>query len=99
MAILEHQDWVERRSGNGRSAALFLTSSGEALVAELLDARDSSLTRLLAPLRPHELTDMARAAEVVLAAQTDSRQDLERLCRLCHRTHCPNCPVATAAPN
>jgi hypothetical protein len=41
---------------------------------------------------------MAAAAEVVLAAQTEDRHDLERLCRLCDRDRCPDCPVAATAP-
>lgn len=95
---LENEGWVERRPADGRGAALFLSRAGETVVTELLEARDMTLTRLLAPLSPAQLGQMTAAAEAVLAAQTDGRLALERLCRLCHRTHCPDCPVANATP-
>jgi DNA-binding MarR family transcriptional regulator len=95
---LEDAGWVERRAANGRGVALSLTPSGEQVVADLLQARDTSLGRLLSSLSASQLREMAAAAEVVLAAQTDGRHDLERLCRLCDRDHCPACPVAASAP-
>ena len=94
---LEAQGWVERRTATGRGVALWLTPAGQTTEAKLLEARDASLRRLLDPLPEAQLHQIAAAAETVLAAQTDSRIDLERLCRLCHRTHCPDCPVERAA--
>jgi DNA-binding MarR family transcriptional regulator len=96
---LEDAGWVARRAANGRGVALSLTPSGEKVVADLLQARDTSLGQLLGTLSPLQLRDMAAAAEVVLAAQTENRHDLERLCRLCHRDRCPDCPVAAVAPD
>ena len=94
---LEHAGWVERRAADGRGAALSLTKSGQRAVAELLEARDESLRRLLNDLPDAQLADMSNAARAVLAARTDSRLDLERFCRLCHRDHCQDCPTAGAA--
>jgi DNA-binding MarR family transcriptional regulator len=96
---LEEAGWVARRAANGRGVALSLTAAGENVTAELLRARDASLARLLSPLSASQVRQMAAAAEVVLAAQTDGRHDLERLCRLCDRDHCPDCPVAAEAPD
>ncbi len=96
---LEQAGWVARRAANGRGVALSLTTAGETVVAEILRARDASLARLLSALSAAQLRQVAAAAEVVLAAETDGRRDLERLCRLCHRDHCPDCPVAAAAPD
>lgn len=96
---LEDAGWVARRAANGRGVALTLTASGEKVVADLLRARDSSLEQLLASLSASQLRDMAAAAEVVLAARTEDRHDLERLCRLCDRDRCPDCPVAAVAPD
>jgi DNA-binding MarR family transcriptional regulator len=96
---LEDAGWVARRAANGRGVALSLTASGEKVVADLLRARDSSLAQLLGSLSASQLRDMAAAAEVVLAAQTEDRHDLERLCRLCHRDRCADCPVAAMAPD
>ena len=95
---LEGEGWVERREAAGRGVALFLTPAGETVVAELLQARDATIKQLLDPLPESQIMKLADAAEIVLAAQTDSRLALERLCRLCHRTHCPGCPVAGAGP-
>jgi DNA-binding MarR family transcriptional regulator len=95
---LERAGWVERRDSVGRGVALSLTRSGQKAVAELLEARDAGLRRLLEGLADAELDDLATSAELVLGAQTAGRLDLERLCRLCHRDHCPDCPVAGAAP-
>jgi DNA-binding MarR family transcriptional regulator len=94
---LEHEGWVERRATAGRGVALALTRSGQKAVAQLLKARDTNLQRLLDHLPDSQLREIAGAAEAVLAAQTESRLDLERLCRLCHRAHCPNCPVSGTA--
>jgi MarR family transcriptional regulator, negative regulator of the multidrug operon emrRAB len=94
---LEREGWVERRAADGRGVALFLTPSGEQVVAKLLEARDTGLQRLLDPLSESQVQELAAAAEAVLAARTDDRMDLERFCRLCHRSHCPDCPVAAAA--
>jgi hypothetical protein len=96
---LEHEGWVVREASARRGVALSLTKAGQRLVAQLLAAREASLSRLLDHLSDSQLVQIATAAEAVLAAQTNSRADLERLCRLCHRTHCPDCPVASSAPD
>jgi MarR family transcriptional regulator, negative regulator of the multidrug operon emrRAB len=95
---LEHEGWVAREASTRRGVALSLTKAGQRLVAQLSAAREASLSRLLDHLSDSQLVQIASAAEAVLAAQTTSRADLERLCRLCHRPHCPDCPVASAAP-
>src|SRR3712207_2247457 len=51
---LEREGWAERRSGTGRSVALFLTPAGRRVVRRLLSARDAALAELLEPLEPAE---------------------------------------------
>jgi hypothetical protein len=92
------QGWVERAGPGGRRGfELRLTPEGEAVLHGLLAARRAALAGLLDPLSDRERGQLARLLEKLLAARTDDRADLERLCRLCEWRICRRCPVARAA--
>jgi DNA-binding MarR family transcriptional regulator len=92
------QGWVERAGPGGRRGfELRLTPEGEAVLHDLLAARRAALAGLLDPLSDRERGQLARLLEKLLAARTDDRADLERLCRLCEWRICRRCPVARAA--
>jgi MarR family transcriptional regulator, negative regulator of the multidrug operon emrRAB len=89
--------WVDRAGSRGRRGfELRLTTSGRAVVDELLTRRRAALDDLLAPLSEAERAQLEAILEKLLAARTHDRADLERLCRLCERRVCDRCPVAAA---
>jgi MarR family transcriptional regulator, negative regulator of the multidrug operon emrRAB len=89
--------WVERSGAGGRRGLeLRLTPEGEGVLEEMLGARRAALAELLDPLTPAERDRLSGLLEKLLAARTDERADLERLCRLCEWRICDECPVAGA---
>jgi MarR family transcriptional regulator, negative regulator of the multidrug operon emrRAB len=93
---LENEGWARRRPGPGRAAGLVLTAAGRRAKDRSLAARDRTLAQLLDPLSAPERAQLAELLEKLLAAQTDDRVALTRLCRLCHRAECERCPVSAA---
>ena len=88
---------MDRAGSRGRRGfELRLTTSGRAVVDELLSRRRAALDDLLAPLSEAERAQLEAILEKLLAARTHDRADLERLCRLCERRVCGRCPVAAA---
>jgi MarR family transcriptional regulator, negative regulator of the multidrug operon emrRAB len=96
---LARAGWVERTGSRGRRGfELWLTDAGQSVVDELLARRRAALAELLDPLSDTERRQLEPILEKLLAARTNDRADLERLCRLCERRVCARCPVAGRRP-
>jgi DNA-binding MarR family transcriptional regulator len=97
VARLEDAGWVERIGPGGRRGVrLRLTPEGERVFDRLLLARRAAVSELLAPLSTRERDQLTGLLETLLAARTQDRPTLERICRLCERRCCERCPVAHA---
>jgi MarR family transcriptional regulator, negative regulator of the multidrug operon emrRAB len=97
VARLEDAGWVERLGPGGRRGVrLRLTAEGERVFDRLLLARRAAVSELLAPLSERERDQLTGLLEKLLAARTQDRPTLERICRLCERRCCERCPVAHA---
>src|SRR6266508_67162 len=94
---LEARAWVERRQGDGRRLALYLTPAGRQLVQQTLTQRGNALDALVRPLSEAEQTELVRLLEKILVAHVVEAGDRERVCRLCSRNQCVSCPLAAAA--
>jgi DNA-binding MarR family transcriptional regulator len=91
--------WVERAGSRGRRGfELRLTEAGQEVVDDLLARRRAALAELLEPLSDIDRRRLEGILEKLLAARTNDRTDLERLCRLCERRVCVHCPVAGRRP-
>ncbi len=96
---LAEAGWVERAGSRGRRGfELRLTEAGQRVADELLARRRTALAELLDPLSEAEQRRLETLLEKLLAARTNERADLERLCRLCERRVCVRCPVAGRRP-
>jgi MarR family transcriptional regulator, negative regulator of the multidrug operon emrRAB len=88
--------WVQRSGPGGRRGLqLTLTETGHEVFEEMLAARRTALTELLAPLSPAQRTQLGALLETLLAGRVHDRADLERVCRLCERSVCTRCPVGS----
>src|SRR6266511_4395575 len=65
---LEARAWVERRQGDGRRLALYLTPAGRQLVQQTLTQRGNALDALVRPLSEAEQTELVRLLEKILVA-------------------------------
>jgi DNA-binding MarR family transcriptional regulator len=86
--------WVERRPGaDARSYALHLTAAGRHAAGEVLQARQTALTTILAPLTAEQRGQLKDIASALLRPQSGDEECLAQLCRLCDRSRCTQCPV------
>jgi DNA-binding MarR family transcriptional regulator len=98
---------------DGRAVSVVLTGDGRRMAAQILQAREQSLSGALAGLSPEEVDSLAAALDTMLTTVTLARAE-ERsartsdrprpwLCRLCDFTACgrseDNCPVNNAVPS
>jgi DNA-binding MarR family transcriptional regulator len=95
---LEREGWARREPGAGRAAGVVLTAAGRRTTSRLLAARDRALSEMIGPLSPTERSQLEELLGKLLAARTEDRVALTRLCRLCHRAVCESCPVSAALP-
>ena len=94
------EGYAERRPGRDqRSIAVFLTTEGTEVAAQVLASRQDALTAALGELTPGERKTLTAALEKVLAAITTDRAHADHICRLCDLAACPEkvCPVELAA--
>ncbi|MCG8349814.1 MAG: MarR family transcriptional regulator [Chloroflexales bacterium] len=90
---------VERRAGtDGRTVALYLTTTGERAMHTLLAGRQHVLERALQGLTEAEQTQFTVLLEKALTNIVTSRSHADYICRLCDETVCPEaqCPVECA---
>ena len=94
------EGYAERRPGRDqRSIAVFLTTKGTEVAAQVLASRQGALTAALGELTPGERKTLTATLEKVLAAITTDRAHADHICRLCDLAACPEkvCPVELAA--
>ena len=95
--------WVRRAAGRDRrTVALQLTDRGRELVDEVLSARASALSPMVAALSDADRADLERVLSGIVARLADDRPAATHVCRLCDRDACmsgPGCPLDhTMAP-
>lgn len=94
---LEAAGFVSRNAdhADARAVRLRITEKGLEQVDRFLGRRDELVRQMLdAALDPEEQLAFATLAGRVLAAATNSSDDLYRICRLCDFSACRECPVA-----
>ncbi len=92
--------YAERRPGRDRrSVSVYLTDTGTAAAAGLLDRRYQVLRDAVAVLDPGERAGLITTLEKMLGAMTEDFIHSEQICRLCdiHACPAPRCPVGLAA--
>ena len=96
---LQASGLVERRPGTGREVAVALTPMGEKAAADLLAARTTTLSDVLATLDDQERATLDTLLAKLLTRLYDHVGDANLLCRLCDRHSCTTgapCPVGQA---
>ena len=97
---LEQDGLVRRSRGGGRVVAVYLTARGRRALARVERARLAAAAELLAPLSTTERRQLESLLRRILAGQSQSDDDLNRICRLCSFEACEStgraCPVAEA---
>ncbi len=94
------EGYAERRPGHDRrSVSVFLTDTGTAAAAGILDRRHQVLLDAVAVLDAGERAALTSALEKMLGAMTEDFAHSEQICRLCDIGACPapRCPVGLAA--
>jgi DNA-binding MarR family transcriptional regulator len=94
------EGYAERRPGRDRrSVSVFLTDTGTAAAAGLLDRRNQVLRDAVAALDAGERAALTTTLEKMLGAMTEDFVHSEQICRLCdiHACPAPRCPVGLAA--
>jgi MarR family transcriptional regulator, negative regulator of the multidrug operon emrRAB len=92
---------VSRNPGpDGRTRALHLTERGRQVAQEILEARETAMAALCAPLDPGEVEQLTTLLERVLHGLPGDREEAHFLCRLCDHEACadPYCPVDRGVP-
>ncbi len=95
---METRGWIRRTTGaDARSRALTLTRSGRTMATRVLQARESVLDAVLAPLSTPQRSELERLLEPVVAGLATRRSAALRTCRLCDRSACDaagrDCPL------
>lgn len=87
------------RGQDRRQLLVSITAAGRALTAAILDRRRARLVAMLGALDAEETRQLARLMEKMIAAETRSPSDGDRLCRFCDLANCPQeiCPVEQEA--
>lgn len=96
---LEGAGLVIREQTEGRTVPLALTPRGRRTLARVERARIAALQALLEPLPQEAREQLDSLLSALLAAQTETNDDLYRICRLCSFDACQRerpCPVAQA---
>ncbi len=94
------QGLMERGRGEDRrQVELSLTTTGAALRADILSARQGAVEKAVAALDPWQQVDLLPMVERMLAALTEDRTSADHICRLCDETVCTpqTCPVERVA--
>lgn len=100
---LEAEGHAARRSDpeDGRRVHVILTRAGRRAARRVLAARAAAIDQALGSLPVAERAALARAAETMLAARVESREDARLVCRLCDAQACGHrdgrCPSTRAA--
>lgn len=81
---------------DARAVELILTANGQHVYAEVLQARQASLKRLLSSLSHHEQDALGKIAEKLLSAGSNDKARRSRTCRLCDVVRCRTCPMDIA---
>lgn len=87
------------RGEDRRRLAVSITAAGRELTAAILDRRRTRLVAMLGALDAEETRQFSRLMEKMIAAETRSPTDGDRLCRFCDLANCPQeiCPVEREA--
>ena len=90
---------VARGHRDRRQAAVAGTAAGQEITATILAARRARLVALLGVLDRSETDQLTRLMAKMIAAETRSPDDGDRLCRFCDLANCPQeiCPVEQEA--
>jgi DNA-binding MarR family transcriptional regulator len=97
---LEADGLVRRSRDGGRAVAVDLTARGRRALAAVEQTRLTAADELVAPLDAAARWQLEQLLQRILAAQSQSDDDLRRICRLCSFAACESdghvCPVAEA---
>jgi DNA-binding MarR family transcriptional regulator len=99
---LERAGYVERRPGeDGRTTAIWLTASGQAVARRVSDAREAVLVDALAVLSPEQRDALETLTGAMLVGLMRGPGATRWSCRLCNTGVCGvetrTCPVTRAA--